>query len=38
MKKIKEILRDTIIALIGIIMSPFILTYELIRYLCRKLK
>jgi len=33
-----ETIRDTIIALIGMIMSPFILTYELIRYLCKKLK
>ena len=38
MKKIKEILRDSIIVIIGIIMSPFILLYELIRYLCKKLK
>jgi len=35
--KIKK-MRDIILALIGILISPFVLLYELGRYLCKKLK
>ena len=36
--QVPKFLRDTLIVIIGILCAPITLTYELIRYLCNKLK